>query len=71
MVAALALTGMQPYQDISTTSGFPNAFRWNHVEWAAQLAAVRLFLAWFLPLAVDCFLWSHLTENALCVICCT
>lgn len=40
MVAALALTGMQPYLEISTKSGFPSAFRWNHVEWAAQLAAV-------------------------------
>jgi len=45
MCAALALTGMQPYQEISTTSGFPDAFRWNHVEWAAQLAAVGVFLA--------------------------
>lgn len=40
MAAALALTGMQPYLEISTKSGFPCAFRWNHVEWAAQLAAV-------------------------------
>jgi APA family basic amino acid/polyamine antiporter len=42
MVAALALTGMQPYEEISCTSGFPNAFRSNGVEWAAQLTAVSI-----------------------------
>ena len=39
VAAALALTGMQPYQDISDVSGFPMAFRSNNWNWAAQIAA--------------------------------
>ena len=62
MVAALALTGMQPYTSISRTSGFPNAFRWNGVEWAAQLTAVRKFYF----LSFTCFIlilhFSYLTQ---------
>lgn len=41
VLAALALCGMQPYEDMSDTSAFPVAFRYNGVEWAAQVAAVR------------------------------
>lgn len=37
--AALMLTGMEPYNEISETSGFPEAFRANNVNWAAQLCA--------------------------------
>ena len=37
--AALALTGMQPYDQISETSGFPSAFRYNGVNWAAEIAS--------------------------------
>ncbi len=37
--AALALTGMEPYASIDDTSGFPAAFKYNNVEWAAQLSA--------------------------------
>jgi len=37
--AALMLTGMEPYYEISETSGFPEAFRANGVNWAAQLCA--------------------------------
>lgn len=39
VAAAFALTGMQPYQDISDISGFPSAFRSNGMNWAAQIAA--------------------------------
>lgn len=39
VAAALALTGMQPYQDISDVSGFPVAFMSNGWNWAAQIAA--------------------------------
>lgn len=38
--AALALTGMVPSEQISSTSGFPSAFATRGVEWAAQVAAI-------------------------------
>ena len=37
--AALALTGMQPYEEISDVSGFPVAFFSNGANWAGQVAA--------------------------------
>lgn len=37
--AAVALTGMQKYTDISPESGFPEAFEAAGVHWAAQLSA--------------------------------
>jgi amino acid transporter len=43
IIAALALTGMQPYQDISEVSGFPVAFQSCGQEWAAQISAVSFF----------------------------
>ena len=39
IIAALALTGMQPYEDISEVSGFPVAFYSRGWEWAAQISA--------------------------------
>jgi len=39
VAASLALTGMQPYQNIDEMSAFPNAFHENNVHWAAQIAA--------------------------------
>jgi len=39
VAAALALTGMQPYQDISDVSGFPVAFKSNGYNWVSQIAA--------------------------------
>jgi len=39
VAAAIALVGMQNYQDISPESGFPEAFKANGVEWASQLTA--------------------------------
>ena len=42
VLAALALCAMQPYQEMSDTSAFPSAFRYNGVEWAAQIAAVSV-----------------------------
>ena len=39
VLAALALTGMQPYEDISDVSGFPAAFQSNGWSWAAQISA--------------------------------
>jgi len=49
-LAALALVGMQPYGLISETSGFPSAFEYNGVEWAAQVAAAGEVLT--LPVVV-------------------
>ena len=39
VLAALALCGMMPYDEMSDTSAFPAAFRYNGVEWAAQISA--------------------------------
>lgn len=39
IIAALALTGMQPYDEISDVSGFPVAFQSNGWSWAAQISA--------------------------------
>ena len=39
IAAAISLVGMQYYTDISPESGFPEAFKANNVEWAAQLTA--------------------------------
>jgi amino acid transporter len=39
VAASLALTGMQPYQDISGVSGFPVAFDSRGYDWAAQISA--------------------------------
>jgi len=39
VVAAFALTGMQPYQKMIGEQGFPGAFRYNGVSWAAQISA--------------------------------
>ena len=37
--ASIALSGMLPYQEISDTSGFPNAFASRGTPWAANLTA--------------------------------
>jgi len=50
MVAAVALTGMVPYEDISETSPFPDGFRYRGVEWASHLAAIGELVT--LPLVV-------------------
>ena len=39
ILAAVALTGMLPYHEISATSGFPDAFHQRHWEWASHIAA--------------------------------
>jgi len=39
VMAAIALVGMQNYEDISAESPFPVAFQANGVEWASQLTA--------------------------------
>ena len=44
IVAALALTGMVPYTEISPQSGFPAGFGYRGVAWAAQLTAVSCSL---------------------------
>uniref|UniRef100_A0A7S4IL23 Cationic amino acid transporter C-terminal domain-containing protein n=2 Tax=Odontella aurita TaxID=265563 RepID=A0A7S4IL23_9STRA len=50
ILAAVALTGMVPYQDISETSPFPDGFRYRGIIWASQLSAIgELFT---LPLVV-------------------
>jgi APA family basic amino acid/polyamine antiporter len=40
ILASLALTGMLPYDQISPTSGFPDAFNSRHVYWAGTLTAL-------------------------------
>ena len=39
-VSAFSLTGMQPYQDISSISGFPAAFNYNNAGFSAQVTAL-------------------------------
>ena len=50
ILAALSLSGMQPYQDISEASGFPEAFRSLGLSWAANIAALGEIMC--LPLVV-------------------
>ena len=50
IIAALALTGMQPFEDISPISGFPDAFRANGAAVAAQIASLGEVLT--LPVVV-------------------
>ena len=40
VLAAIALVGMVPYEEVSVMSGFPDGFRWRGLEWAAQISAV-------------------------------
>ena len=40
VLAAIALVGMVPYNDISVTSGFPDGFHFRGIEWASQISAV-------------------------------
>lgn len=42
MTASISLIGMQPFTNISDTSGFPSAFQWNGRVVAAQVFAVCL-----------------------------
>eukprot|EP00560_Eucampia_antarctica_P007863 CAMPEP_0197824914 /NCGR_PEP_ID=MMETSP1437-20131217/2100_1 /TAXON_ID=49252 ORGANISM="Eucampia antarctica, Strain CCMP1452" /NCGR_SAMPLE_ID=MMETSP1437 /ASSEMBLY_ACC=CAM_ASM_001096 /LENGTH=497 /DNA_ID=CAMNT_0043424721 /DNA_START=118 /DNA_END=1608 /DNA_ORIENTATION=+ len=39
ITATVALTGMQPYQQISPVDGFAGAFRYNKWDWAAQITS--------------------------------
>jgi basic amino acid/polyamine antiporter, APA family len=50
MLAALALTGMQPYHDIDDTSGFPMAFASNGAMWIMHLTSAGEILT--LPVVV-------------------
>lgn len=50
ILAALSLSGMQPYQDISEASGFPEAFRSLGLSWAANIAVLGEIIC--LPLVV-------------------
>ncbi|EED87477.1 amino acid transporter, partial [Thalassiosira pseudonana CCMP1335] len=50
MMAALALTAMLPYTEISTVSGFPRAFGANGWIWAEKLTAIGEIVT--LPLVV-------------------
>jgi basic amino acid/polyamine antiporter, APA family len=50
VLASIALCGMQGYENISDTSGFPAAFADRGVEWAAQLTAAGEVLT--LPVVV-------------------
>jgi APA family basic amino acid/polyamine antiporter len=50
MTATLALTGMQPYDEISAVEGFPGAFRSRDADFAANMAALGAIVT--LPLVV-------------------
>lgn len=50
ITAAIALTGMQSYEDISDVSGFPIAFASRNWDWAAQISAFGEVLT--LPIVV-------------------
>ena len=50
ILAAIALTGMVPYTEISPTAGFPDAFAQRDWEWAARLTAAGEILT--LPVVV-------------------
>jgi len=50
MSATLALSGMLPYDEISSVGGFPYAFEARGVDWASTMAAVGELLT--LPLVV-------------------
>jgi len=50
VLAALALVGMQPFADISPSSGFAEAFRYNKLGWAANVVTAGELLT--LPLVV-------------------
>ena len=50
MVAAVALCGMVPFENISETSPFPDGFRYRGVEWASHLSAIGELVT--LPLVV-------------------
>ena len=39
ILASIALSGMLPYEQVSDTSGFPNAFASRGIPWAANLTA--------------------------------
>ena len=39
IVAAISLTGMQPYNEISSTTGYASAFIYNDQVWAANICA--------------------------------
>lgn len=50
MFAAIALTGMVPYEDISSASGFPDGFRYRGWDAAGQVTALGELIT--LPLVV-------------------
>ena len=50
MAATLALTGMQPYNEISAVGGFPDAFHSRDADWAADMTAMGTIVT--LPLVV-------------------
>jgi amino acid transporter len=50
ILASLALVSMQPYNLISRSSGFSEAFYYNDVRWAGELVAVGELVT--LPLVV-------------------
>jgi APA family basic amino acid/polyamine antiporter len=50
ILAALSLTGMVPYIEISPSSGFPEAFHYRGFQWIAQITAAGEIIT--LPLVV-------------------
>ncbi len=71
VLAAFALVGMVPYEDISVTSGFPDGFRYRGKEYAAQISAVStitmlrfhtllnytyIYICIYITYSISCFL---------------
>lgn len=60
ITAAVALTGMQHYSEISGESGFPEAFKARGIEWAAQLTAAGEVFTLPVVVLISCILQPRL-----------
>jgi len=60
ITAAVALTGMLDFSEISVESGFPEAFKSRGVEWAAQLTAAGEVFTLPVVVLISCILQPRL-----------
>lgn len=70
ITASIGLAGMVPYEEISSSSGFPNGFRYAGYGWAAEITAVShsclsIVLKRAIPLCIsNCYIVNQLGELA-------